>query len=242
MIEDEYLKGLKANRDNFHQYYSKSIENKTEQQKLLEKLLEDKGEFAHIADLACGYGTVSFHLSKLYPGSHFYLADYNEEALGKARLQNPSANFSFYMESIYDLSFQDNFFDLVVCWQTLSFIDKPQIAMREMIRITKPGGRIFVSSLFNKNFDVDLYTKAFDYTTNAGRQGIGFSYNTYSQFSINQWIKGLVSEYEIIDFIPEIDFVYDGRGVGTFTINSENKRLQISANMLMNWGILSIVK
>lgn len=241
-MEDEYLKGLKANKDSFHQYYSKSIVTKTEQQKFLEKLLEGKKGFKKIADLACGYGTVSYHLDKMYPDAEFFLADYNDQALEKARQQNPGKNFHFSGDSLYSLSFEDNFFDLVVCWQTLSFIDQPEAALKEMIRVTRPGGWLYLSSMFNKDFDVDLYTKAYDYTTNAGQQGIGFSYNTYSQLSVDKWIRHLVTHYEIVDFNPGIDFTYNGRGVGTFTIPSDGKRLQISANMLMNWGILCIQK
>ena len=46
---------------------------------------------------------------------------------------------------IKNLPFQDNFFDLVICSEVLEHIPEDQVAMKEIIRILKPGQTLVVS-------------------------------------------------------------------------------------------------
>ena len=245
MNHENYKKALQADKAQTIEYYNKSLLQKSEQQKFLEKLLrQNDGQFGQIADIACGGGTLTYHLSKQYPEAVFSLLDYNEDAIELAKKNNSDSRFSFYRDSIYDMqSLADNTFDLVCCWQTLSWLDEPEKAMKELVRITKTGGKIFVSSLFNADKDVDLYTKVFDHTRKSGAQGMAFSYNTYSRFTIGRWLQGIARNFELVPFDPVIDFEFSGKGIGTFTIKTlENRRLQVSAGMLLNWAVLIIEK
>lgn len=243
MSQDDYLKALKANKKNTEDYYTKSFV-KTEQQKFLEVLLEKENRnFTNIADIACGGGATSYHLNQKYPSAHFTLVDYNDDAISIAKKNIDKKNFSFLQDSIYELSsLKENAFDLVCCWQTLSWIEDPELALKKLIQITQPGGKLYLSSLFNINFDVDIYAKVIDYSKESGKESIPFNYNTYSALSINKWIGGLVKDFKIHEFVPNIDFNYNGKGIGTFTKMVEGKRIQISAGHLLNWGILEITK
>ena len=239
---NDYIKGLQKSKEETAAYYKKSIV-KTEQQKFLEKLLAEKNQkFSSIADIACGGGTLSFHLKKIFPEAKFSLGDFNEDALEIAKSVNGENNFTYSKEDIYKLSYPDNSFDLVCCWQTLSWLDEPEKALHELVRITKPGGFIFASSLFNLHHDVDIFAKVFDYTRPEGQEGIAYSYNTYSAKSVTKWLSGKAKNFQLHKFVPEMDFHYDGKGIGTFTVNTEKGRLQISAGYLMNWAVLEIEK
>lgn len=239
---EDYVKALQARGEETKAYYQKSIV-KTEQQKFLEKLLAETGrDFHAIADIACGGGTLSYHLRNLYPEARFSLGDFNEDALSLAKTLNGENGFSYSRENIYSLSFADNSFDLVCCWQTLSWLDEPEKALSELIRIVKPGGRIFASSLFNLRHDVDIYAKLTDYTQTKDAAGITFAYNTYATKTVARWLNAKVKSFRLHEFIPEIDFQYDGRGIGTFTVNAQPYRLQISGGYLMNWAVLEIEK
>ena len=122
-------------------------------------------------------------------------------------------------------------------------MDNPEQALLKLLDITKPGGKIYLSSLFNLEFDVDIYSQVTDYSQKSGEDNIPFSYNTYSKFTIDNWLKGRVKSHVIHEFIPEIDFEYQGRGIGTHTKKvNDNRRLQFSGGMLMNWGVLEISK
>jgi ubiquinone/menaquinone biosynthesis C-methylase UbiE len=244
----EYKKALQLNKAKTKEYYSKSL-NKTEQQKLLERILSknidtDKfNETGLIADIACGGGTLSYHLSNMFPNSKFTLVDYNEDALEIAKSINAGDNFSFANDSIYTLdNFADNTFDFVFCWQTLSWIDEPEKALDQLLRITKKGGRVFLSALFNLEHDVDIYSKVYDYTLESGKNRVPFSYNTYSVYSIDQWLNKKVQSYVFTPFEPDVDFNYEGKGLGTFTVNTERGRHQLSGGQLLNWAILEIVR
>lgn len=243
MEQDDYLKALKTNKKEAEEYYTKSFV-KTEQQKFLEELLKrEKSSFACVADIACGGGSLSYHLSKLYPLSQFTLVEYNDDALNIAKQNIKGGNFSFKLDSIYELnSLEKNSFDMVCCWQTLSWIDNPELALKNLIAITKPGGKLYLSSLFNIDFDVDVYSKVIDYTREINDGAIPVNYNTYSKLTVERWLKGSVKDFKIHEFVPTIDFKYEGKGIGTFTKMSEGKRMQISAGQLLNWAVLEITK
>src|SRR5687768_8176198 len=147
-----YKKALKLNKDKAKEYYFKSVE-KTEQQKFLECLLKEaipsdgfEKKWA-IADVACGGGTLTYHLSSMFSNAQFTLIDFNEDAIEIAKQINSTQQCSFLNDTIYDLSkLADDSFDFVFCWQTLSWLDEPEKALNELIRITKPGGCLYLSS------------------------------------------------------------------------------------------------
>ena len=114
--------------------------------------------------------------------------------------------------------------------------------MHELIRITKPGGKIYASSLFNIHHDVDIYAKMTDHSVSVVGEMPSFAYNTYAAKTVEKWLKGKVNKFFLHEFIPTIDFQFDGRGFGTFTVQTEKGRLQISGGYLMNWAILEITK
>jgi hypothetical protein len=83
---DNYKNALQIDHQDNQIYYAKSIV-KTEQQKALEKLLDNKNKTNNfkISDIACGGGTLTFHLSKLFINSDYYLVDYLEEGIELAK-------------------------------------------------------------------------------------------------------------------------------------------------------------
>jgi hypothetical protein len=111
------------------------------------------------------------------------------------------------------------------------------------MRICKPGGVILASSIFNLNHEVDVYSKVVDHTRASCRLGMSNDYNTYSLLTVKEWLSGLVSDFKIHEFsIPEY-LTLTRHGIDTYTVKLETvNRLQISAGMLFNWGILEVHK
>jgi ubiquinone/menaquinone biosynthesis C-methylase UbiE len=244
-MADQYHQGLSQDKEKSKEYFKKSVV-KTEQQKFLEKLLAGKASGAplSIADIACGGGTLTYHLRQVFDGSTFTMVDFFEDALQLARDLNGNDHCTYQREDIYELSsrLKENY-DLVFCWQTLSWLDEPKKALAQLIDITKPGGSIYISSLFNIDHDVDIFSKVYDRTRESGQQGIAYNYNTYSEKSVREWIGSSAKSVTLHRFIPGMDFSYDGRGLGTFTINTQDRgRLQVSGGLLMNWAIVEIHK
>lgn len=239
-----YKDALKIDKQESESYYNFSLQNKTEQQTLLEKLIAASNlRPARIADIACGGGGASYHLSAIYPDASYTLIDINEDAIAQAREATGHLKVKCLVGDIYDLPLETDCYDLVICWQTLSWITKPKVAVRELVRICKPGGRVYASSLFNSRQDVDVYSTVIDHTRRSASEGLTYAYNTYSVLSVREWIDGLVSSIQLHDFDISIDLDYGGRGLGTSTVKLKNgRRLQISGGMLLNWGILELKK
>lgn len=127
--KDGYLRLIEANQEHAKEYYLKSL-NKTEQQKMLEELLLQNNTLDFqasykIADLACGGGTLSYHLAKIFPNAIFYLVDYNKKAIELAQEVNKENHkrFNYYVGDMRKLPLQKDSFDLVFCWQALSWFD-----------------------------------------------------------------------------------------------------------------------
>jgi len=245
MAADDYAKGLKLDKNSYEDYFRKSLV-KTEQQKFLETLFSfDLLDDYKIADIACGGGTLSYHLSKIFTNSSFTLIDYLSDALEIAKdINKDFSNCTYIQDDIYSLSSQpDDYHDIVFCWQTLSWLEEPEKALQQLLRITKPGGTIFLSSLFNLDHHVDTYSKVFDLTRESGVSNIPYNYNTYSEKTIRAWIGKSVNGINFYKFETDVSFNYSGKGIGTYTVDmADGKKLQISAGILLNWAILQINK
>ncbi|WP_104699991.1 class I SAM-dependent methyltransferase [Helicobacter marmotae] len=251
-MPDMYLESMRADKALAQAYFSKSI-HKSEQQKALESLLtqaiEDKVLSKNapykIADLACGGGTLSYHLASFFPNATFSLLDYNTDGLDLAKAINApfSERMEFILGDLRELPFLDNSFDLVFCWQALSWVAKEDIAkiFTQITRVLKPKGRLFASSLFNTEFDVDLYTSICDRTRpshlepGTKKARINGYYNTYCTQSIKEMLQGKVSSFEILPFSPNIDLKKDpkNRGIGTFTLSVSDSPLLKEHSVLL---------
>jgi len=239
-MSESYKETLQLDREESARYYAASVSRKSEQHKRLERMLQaHRLQPVSIADVACGGGGSSLHLTELYPDAHYTLVDLNEEAVGMARETMRGHKATCSVGDIYHLELPDSAFDLVVCWQTLSWIEQPEVALRELVRICKPGALVYASSLFDSHHDVDVYSRVFDHTRPSSAHGRHYVYNTYSLRSVREWLAGLVRELHVHEFEIPIDLNYEGKGLGTRTVRLETgKRLQLSAGMLLNWGIL----
>lgn len=239
---DDYVRALRQDGSETDAYHRRAI-TKSEQQKFLETLLESTGRrFEHVADIACGGGALSFHLRALFPSAAFTLCDRDAEALRMAEELN-GPNCRYVADDIHALSsLPTDSFDLVCCWQTLSWLKDPERAVAQLLRITRPGGLIMASSLFNLEHDVDIRSQMLDHTRPSGAAGHAYDYNTYSPNTVRSWLGGNARRHALHPFTISIDIARSGRGIGTYTVNTDQGRLQISGGLLMNWAILEVEK
>jgi len=104
---------------------------------------------AHVLDMACGDGAYTCWLAeRVAPAGRVVGVDLSPAYLGLAsRLaaESPAAaNVSFQRGDIAGLPFADGSFDLVWCAQSMYSLPDPQAALRELRRVTKPGGRVAI--------------------------------------------------------------------------------------------------
>jgi len=88
-----------------------------------------------VLDAGCGEG---FSLSKLTAnkiGEYLEGIENSKEAIAFGKKLFPKANIK--LGSIYDLPYEANYFDLVLCTEVLEHLENPQKALSEIIRVSK---------------------------------------------------------------------------------------------------------
>ncbi|KAF9091483.1 argonaute 1 [Mortierella sp. AM989] len=100
-----------------------------------------------ILDVGCGPGSITIDLAELVPDGSVIGIEYTSDPLSKAlalAIERGIMNVEFRVGDIHKLDFPDNTFDVVHVHQVLQHIADPVQAMREMRRVTKPGGIVAV--------------------------------------------------------------------------------------------------
>jgi SAM-dependent methyltransferase len=90
------------------------------------------GPPVRILDVGCG-------VKPYYP----FFADVASEYVGVDAVDNPAADLRGLVEA---LPVEDAGFDVVLCTQVLEHCGDPSQAVRELRRVTKPGGRVLAST------------------------------------------------------------------------------------------------
>lgn len=110
--------------------------------------LISKVKKGRMLDLGCGEGRHAIFFAK--KGFSAYGVDYSKEALKKAKMNSKKVNFKH--ANIFNLSYENDFFDLIVDVGLLHHIKKKDWNkyLKNVIRVLKPGGYYFCSQ-FSKN-------------------------------------------------------------------------------------------
>ena len=98
---------------------------------------------AKVLDVGCGPGTITADLAGRVPRGHVTGIDAAPEVVEQARrAAGDRANLDFATGDVYALDYPDDSFDVVHAHQVLQHLGDPVRALREMRRVTRPGGLI----------------------------------------------------------------------------------------------------
>ena len=99
-----------------------------------------------VLDVACGTGLVTFRAASLVqPCGEVVGADISEQMIAVARdiaRARGIANTVFHRMDAEQLALDDASFDVAMCALGLMYVPHPEIALGEMHRILRPGGRV----------------------------------------------------------------------------------------------------
>jgi SAM-dependent methyltransferase len=100
-----------------------------------------------VLDVGCGPGTITADLASLVTPGRVTALEVTEAALDLARteiVRRGLTNVDFAAGDVHALDFPDDTFDVVHAHQVLQHVADPVAALREMRRVTKPGGVVAV--------------------------------------------------------------------------------------------------
>jgi SAM-dependent methyltransferase len=98
-----------------------------------------------ILDVGCGPGMVTRDIAHLTKGK-IIAFDGSEDMINVAKdLLKMYKNVEFRIGEAEKLPFDDNMFDIVTCNLLLMWAENPQKVVKEMARVTKPGGTVLAS-------------------------------------------------------------------------------------------------
>ena len=102
----------------------------------------------HVLEIACGRG--GFVRELLRAGAHVTGCDFSLAALRVARSKQTSAALA--QGDAQNLPFAANSFDLVISCETIEHVPDVAAALAEMHRVTRPGGRLLLTTPNYANF------------------------------------------------------------------------------------------
>jgi ubiquinone/menaquinone biosynthesis C-methylase UbiE len=95
-----------------------------------------------VLDLGCGTG---FYLRVMKEsGFRSIGVDKSKNMIQQAKQFSPS--IPLQIADAKDLPFANDTFDLVISIETMRYFEKRELLLKEIFRVTKPGGRIFISA------------------------------------------------------------------------------------------------
>jgi ubiquinone/menaquinone biosynthesis C-methylase UbiE len=101
-----------------------------------------------VVDVGCGTGAAARFAAKYVgPSGRVVGIDVNAGMIEVAKSLPPvqGASIDWYEKSAFDLPFSDQTIDVALCAQTLQFLDDRRLALTEMHRVIKSGGRVTLS-------------------------------------------------------------------------------------------------
>lgn len=107
-----------------------------------------------MADICCGIGDFAVLVKKEFAPSRIMALDHSRSSLEYAR--KVAADFGVTgIEYVYgdasEMVIDDNSFDFVTCRHSLQIFDRPELILKELRRICRPGGRIYITNEKNSH-------------------------------------------------------------------------------------------
>ena len=115
--------------------------------RLIRKRRFDVTRFGSILDLGSGAGQILGHLlDAIEPGTRVVATDLSDGMLRRAAKRLESDVPTYAAADMTRMPFEDGTFDCVTCGYVIEHLDDPRPGLREVHRVLRPGGRLFLTA------------------------------------------------------------------------------------------------
>ncbi|MBB3388115.1 ubiquinone/menaquinone biosynthesis C-methylase UbiE [Rhizobium sp. BK275] len=107
-----------------------------------------------MADICCGIGDFASLVKKEFQPTRIVALDHSRASLAYAREMAASfdvADIEYTYGDACEMLLEDNQFDLVTCRHSLQIFNRPDVLLKELFRICKPGGRVYITNEKNSH-------------------------------------------------------------------------------------------
>jgi len=153
-----------------------------------------------VLDVGCGTGKDVLDMAQLVGESgHVTGVDASQTMIDEAvkRSQNSSLPIDFQQADGRQLPFADHSFDCCRADRIFQHLTEPKVVLAEMLRVTKPGGKLLI-------VDGDHETRVIDTPyKDVTRRFLAFRSDTLQRGSIAHQLFAVFKEYSLVDVIVE---------------------------------------
>lgn len=164
----DYIESIEKTRQGFEDSFAENsfYNRQTRNEKHLEEILYylPVADGMNILDLGTGTGFLAFPLAEKYPQAKVTGLDIVEKALDKNRIRAEGKELKNLQFISYDgmvFPFRDNTFDIVVTRYALHHFPAISDTFREISRVLKPDGILFLSDPAPNENDTERFVDAY---------------------------------------------------------------------------------
>jgi ubiquinone/menaquinone biosynthesis C-methylase UbiE len=107
-----------------------------------------------MADVCCGIGDFAVLVQKEFNPASIIALDHSRTSLDYARKVAADfgvSNIEYVYGDASEMILEDSQFDFVACRHSLQVFDRPELILKELYRICKPGGRVYITNEKNSH-------------------------------------------------------------------------------------------
>jgi ubiquinone/menaquinone biosynthesis C-methylase UbiE len=122
-----------------------------------------------VADICCGIGDFPVLLYKEFKPSRLVALDHSRPSLGYARQVAEEfgiRDIEFTFGDAASMLLEDDQFDFVTCRHSLLVFNRPELILKELYRICKPGGRVYITNEKNSHCLGEPYGESIQWSYN----------------------------------------------------------------------------